>query len=456
MILMLLLLLLSMLLFLCEVLFVFGFVNVFCFLFLLPLFGFRCFVLFLHSSMFTRLIQVYINRKPTGISCMCRQKFNMTFDQFVFEPSNQSAFVFSTVHPDMQPLPGLISDQTKRDIEEVISCWFVPAFFLVGLAGNIMSLAVLIHQGYREPTNLLLIGLTITDLLYVVGNFANEVECLVRPFDPLLAMSLQVWIWYYLVIVNFVFSRISRLFICLVAVERYIVVRYPFKANLLITNKVAFVAMVTVYVSTFGLCFILFFVHKVDETFHPELNMTVPHIQFSQFAIDSFDSLFVHIDFVLPLLLGFLPVALVLFCSCSIIRALRLSVIERSHMTGNSDVRSIAAQQKVTKMILSICILFIICTLPGLITQTARLLFRKDGFIETGRYRNITEVAYSIVFLFSLINSSINFLLYIVTSKKFVASFKQLFYCFWLRAVDGPNAALSESKATAESDFTST
>lgn len=344
------------------------------------------------------------------------------------DQTNTTIFSFKP-EDSLLELPGLISLETRRQIEEIISCGFLPLVFLVGLVGNVLSLVVLVHQGTRKTANLLLVGVTVTDLLYIVTSFAFEMECLLRRFDPVFAIRMEVLTRYYLYFPAYIICRISALFICLVALERYIVIQFPFKANTLITTKRVMVSMVVTYLAGFALGGCLLNIYEVDGTFNVALNATVLKLSFSQYAYENFETLVLYTDVFLALVFRFLPVCFVLFCTCSILRVLKKNQSIRNEMTGSTDAKREEEQRKITKMLLSICILFIVCTIPGIVSQIARLIFGNEGFADVGRYENISAVVASVVFLLSLVNSSVNFVLYIATSKKLSAAFRKLFFC---------------------------
>ena len=131
---------------------------------------------------------------------------------------------FSHSHPPpltATDLPGLITLETRRVIEDVISCGLLPAVFVVGLCGNVISLAVLCQQGLRDTTNVILVSLTVTDLLYVVLSLALDVKCLVGRVSPAAAVVVESVTKVSLVVLVFLLGRVSALYICLIAVERW-------------------------------------------------------------------------------------------------------------------------------------------------------------------------------------------------------------------------------------------
>ena len=95
------------------------------------------------------------------------------------------------------------------------------------------------------------------------------------------------------------------------------------------------------------------------------------------------------------------------------------------------EEKKAAEERRVTKTLLSVCVLFIVCITPNIILEIARILFAKDGFNDVGRYSNVSAVVLSLVNLFSMLNSSLNFVLYILTSRKFAAVFCRLFLPCW-------------------------
>ncbi|XP_076458640.1 uncharacterized protein LOC143292336 [Babylonia areolata] len=324
----------------------------------------------------------------------------------------------------------LMTHETRMLINDVVSCVFQPVITVVGLTGNILSLIVLTHLGFKEVSTLLVFGLTVVDLLYVIMQYGPMAECIARRIDEVSAINLEVEYKALPIMVAFKLGTASRLFTCLIAVERYIAVLHPLKAPALLTRKKFITASVLSTVLPFALGFNAFILFDVRETFSPRFNSTVKSLTFTQFTADNTDLVVLYNDLILALPFNYLPIVVVTFCTASILTTLLRSHQTRLQMTaGRQDEKKAAEQRQVTKTLISICVVYVLCSLPSIAVQVARLLFQKEGFSDTGRYRHLSFVTITISLLFSLVNSSVNFIFYIAFSHRFSATARKIFRC---------------------------
>ncbi|KAL8590142.1 hypothetical protein ACOMHN_010337 [Nucella lapillus] len=335
--------------------------------------------------------------------------------------------------PDPNELPGLITRETRMLINDVVSCGFQPIITVVGLTGNILSMSVLLYLGVNEVTNVLLIGLTLVDLLYLVMWFGPMAECIVRRVDEVWAVNLEMEYKALPIMVAAKLGTVSRLYTCLIAVERYIAVLHPLKAPTLLTRRKILIACIVLTVLPFTLGFQSYLLFDVHETFSAKYNATVKYITFSKFTTENLDFVVLYNDLVMAIPFNYIPVIVVTYCTGAILITLLRSHQTRLQMTaGRGDEKKAAEQRQVTKTLISICVVFVVCSLPYIVVQVARLLFQKEGFSDVGRYRNLSFATISLTLLFSLINSSVNFIFYITFSTKFNTAAKKLCLC-WKR-----------------------
>ena len=345
--------------------------------------------------------------------------------------SNQSNVTTLPSTSDKEILSGLITRETRMIFNDVMSCGVQPVVTLVGLAGNILSIAVLGYQGVREVSSIILIGLAMADLLYLILWYGPMAECTLRTFDVVAAINMEVEYKAMPIMIASILGTVSRLYTCLIAVERYIAVLYPLRAPALLTRKRISVACVVLFALPFAFSFHLFLLFDVEEAFSSKYNATVKRVAFSSFAVENLDFMVLYNDLVLAVPFSYLPVLLVLYCTCSILLTLRRSQKNRLQMIARrEDNKASAEKRQMTKTLVGICIVFIVCSLPAIILKVARLLFTDDGFSDVGRYRNMSYVAVTVSLLFSLINSSVNFIFYVAYSKKFAATARKM-VLFW-------------------------
>ncbi|KAK7500761.1 hypothetical protein BaRGS_00008005 [Batillaria attramentaria] len=330
-------------------------------------------------------------------------------------------------------LPGLLDDQTRELIDVIIFCGLLPVVFLMGLAGNVMSLVVLLVQGTTETTNVILIGLTITDLVYVIVWYVPRLGCILEHFHPLFVVNMEAFGTAFIHFsLSYLLGRVSACFVCLVALERYLAVLHPFKAARIMSRSRVLAACVMIYVFVFVLGAFQFMIFDIDSVYHPAFNTTVLAVVYTSFMEENPEFIEYYTDVVTWFLYRVVPLFFVLFCTRSILVALRKRYSDLMKMRpGKEENDKRLEQQKITKMLICVCIVFIVCTFPGTVYHLAFRLVPDYGFSLLGRYKNMANIMASLVYLFELTNSSINFILYMATSKKFSMTYRRIFLCGW-------------------------
>ncbi|KAL8572782.1 hypothetical protein ACOMHN_030364 [Nucella lapillus] len=332
------------------------------------------------------------------------------------------------------PLQGLISSQTKHVIVDVISCGVQPIPLLLGIVGNLLSLVVLSYQGVKQTTNIILIGLALADLLYVGMCTMTMVECIFRRLHyARLAQTIQVLSVVHLEKLANVFSLVSRWYTCFVAVERFIAVLYPLRASSLMQKNRMLVASGLLWVFAFLSRVYHFLLFEAKEKYDPEQNITEQVAGPTTFLVENLQEL--RIGGILTALLSrYIPVLIVFVCTCFILRSLRASLAQRREMTHAVSGSEAAQQLQITKVLVSICLVFLLTSLPQIAINIARLLFAEKGFLDVGRYRNSHAVVTSVVLFFNILNSSVNVVFYVFYNQQFRATCRRLFTPYWKRS----------------------
>ncbi|KAJ8949980.1 hypothetical protein NQ318_002389, partial [Aromia moschata] len=117
-----------------------------------------------------------------------------------------------------------------------------------------------------------------------------------------------------------------------------------------------------------------------------------------------------------------LPLVLIATFNCFLINAVYRSQRMRRTMTNSQESISYSNEKRITVMLISVVILFIVCHTPSSIY----LIF--NVFHESTTKKELNIELRNIFNFFQIFNASCNFLLYCFMSKKFRSTFKQLFF----------------------------
>ncbi|XP_076455554.1 uncharacterized protein LOC143290142 [Babylonia areolata] len=338
---------------------------------------------------------------------------------------------FNTDDEESEPEMGLISLSTTVLITDVLSCGVQPVISLLGVVGNSLCVIVILCQGLQQTTNIILMGLAVTDLLYVLLSLRSLVECFARRFHSGLAVDISMVSQTSLVMLDTELAMLSRLYTCFIAVERVIVVRCPLKASSLLTRCRTLLVSAGLWILAFVSCIHCFFLLQVGQVFNHAQNDTTKVVTLTAFHKRNRAVLLLATNLVRPLFSQYVPVVLVLTCTFVILRTLKQSQTQRKEMAVMESSTNDQQQQQITKALLSVCVVFLVTNVPGVIVTLFRLLYGEDGFGGTGRYRNCHRVAVSVMLLFMLFNSSVNFMLYVIFNQKFAATFRKLLLLCW-------------------------
>ena len=123
-----------------------------------------------------------------------------------------------------------------------------------------------------------------------------------------------------------------------------------------------------------------------------------------------------------------MAVLIVIVSSVVIVDKLRAARKTRKEMANNQNERkSGQSEAKITQMLLSICFLFIILTLPETTGTLVNYVVPEFEFQRC--YHNTFSVFFRIVSVASCLNSSVNFIAYVSLSGRFRTTLRQILHC---------------------------
>ncbi|XP_045160701.2 galanin receptor 2a-like [Mercenaria mercenaria] len=341
---------------------------------------------------------------------------------------------------------NIMTKKMSDDITSILQCYVFPVVTIVGIIGSILSLIVLCQKKLRSSTTtVVLIGLAFSDMLFLVTNFVRKSTCIIRDYDEALADKINATTFYYIFYLKTAFSRVSTLIVVLISVERLIAVAFPLKVKQIVTRLRMKAAVLFLYVLVFGS------LAALPPQYTYIYIRGKPYISQTKFALDNKAPLEVYNEYFLPIVFRYIPVLVVLIVNIIIIAIISQSQRFQKSVTSLDPKRK-EEQRKITRMLLSVAIIFLICLLPGdllLLCSTAI-----DGFEFFGTYHNLFLVLSDICLLFEMINSSVNFITYMVLNRNFFETYVNLFCCcLHFMRVHRKTSGTQKSSNTKESDI---
>ncbi|XP_064594542.1 FMRFamide receptor-like [Liolophura sinensis] len=286
---------------------------------------------------------------------------------------------------------------------------FYPLLCTFGFLGNVMSIIVMSRKSMRTSTNMYLITLGVADTVKILNDFLYFIVILCLRVDPLTgnkAMGLLYPYCHYLL--NMSLCASAWLTVS-VAVERYIFICMPTKAKEYCNLARAKIVSVAVFLSVIVISLPFAFRYKTTLKFNNASNTEMYEVEVNNLWQNPHFS--VPFNWIHTCLRTVIPLIILTFLNTSIVLGLR-----RSRAANKRP----SAKQKITIMLVSIVIIFLVCVTPDAIMSTA---FGLGYYEESYLARGVREITDS----FLLINSAVNFIPYCIFNKHFRRTFLGIF-----------------------------
>lgn len=319
----------------------------------------------------------------------------------------------------------VVSNETLNVVWRIFVFGLIPLFSVFGVIGNVLSLAVLYHQRMRNPTNSCLAALALSDLSFLIQSLLFVGTNIQSIYDPVLgeerSLILYPWFGAY---ASLVASRISSSLILLLTVERYIAVCFPIRAKLICNTRCTIACLMSICLVTIVL--FLPYAFKYDIVYI-QGNATHTPMRLMPSELGKNKEFFEIYGVTLNVIYRFVPITLVLVLNMRIIIITRKTCSSRKLM-GTLDAKVYSNEQtRITLMLVTVSLLFVLCTLPGAIQSV--LSHYLEGYTMTGQHRYVFQCFSYIIYSLETFSSSVNFLIYMVMSKKFSKTYKEMFCC---------------------------
>ncbi|GJQ87258.1 hypothetical protein Trydic_g8770 [Trypoxylus dichotomus] len=345
--------------------------------------------------------------------------------------------------------------KTYREMHGYFSI-FVCIF---GSVTNVLNICVLTTKEMRWPTNFILTGLAVADLLVMLDYIPFAIH---NYFDPLsrLTASYFIYPWAVYMFFHALASQVCHFISCcltlILAVWRYIAITHPQNNKTWCSAERTKIAIILTYVVCPIMCFPLYLsLHirsasrmvydngtliQIKDIEQQKINYSNGYDNETIYYVDyTSDSIYPKISFwVYGVVIKLFPCILLTILSKQLISALIAAQKRRYNLLSNKGVpmekingKASAASQRLleqeqqtdrtTRMLLAVLLLFLITEFPqailGLLSATIGEKFDKECHRPLGDFLDIL----------ALTNSAINFILYCSMSCHFRTAIAKLF-----------------------------
>ncbi|XP_049766199.1 G-protein coupled receptor dmsr-1-like [Schistocerca cancellata] len=292
---------------------------------------------------------------------------------------------------------------------------------IFGSVANSLNIAVLTRREMISPTNSILTGLAVADLLVMAEYvpYALHMYLLRRPRAQTYTYAWAVFVLFHS---NFaqVCHTVSILLTVTLAVWRYLAVAHPQRGQIGMPCTLAVVG--SAYVLGPLLCAPHYLAFEVAEL--SEGNATLHFVQMSRLS-QAAGGLLSDVNFwVYGVVVKLTPCAALTVLSLRIVAALVETKRRRRQLTVSASSRQQDKERqtdRTTRMLLAVLLLFLVTELPqgvlGLLSGLLGQRFFAECYVPLGELMDAL----------ALLNSAVNFILYCSMSRQFRVTFCQLF-----------------------------
>ncbi|XP_018527573.1 somatostatin receptor type 5 [Lates calcarifer] len=337
---------------------------------------------------------------------------NVTMSSSQFYPSlvNMNGYNWTSISENVnmsssQPYPSYATNNVPEAPEpmpfSVVTAVIYTIVFIVGFLGNTLVIYVVIRYAkMKTVTNMYILNLALADELYILG-------------IPFLGTNSALSYWPYgdffckVCMTADAMSQFSSTFcLTVMTIDRYLAVVYPIRSAKWRKPQVAKVFNGMVWVVSFLIVLPVTIYSDVQEELNTcNISWPEPHDLWS-------------IVFILyTSILGFFgPLIVISLCYLLIVIKVRSASV-RAGLTKRRK-----SERKVTRMVVIIVLVFVLCWLPFFITNIVNLIY----IIPESK---ITAAIYFFLVILTYVNSCANPILYGFLSENFKQSFQKVL-CF--------------------------
>lgn len=346
--------------------------------------------------------------------------------QELWNTSNVEYWTITMSSEELQENFDILSNSQTELAMMILMLGVTPAISVTGIVGNVCSILVLLKQNCKKCSNILLLGLAISDLTYLIG--FNSVPKIIYtlsspqsfPYHESISESL-FFFYRILLIIDYASGFVGLTLPMLITVERLVTVFFPLQVSKIVTPKRTLIAITIVYVFWYGNFIYTMFWFTLNYTYDMLGNRTVSVIVHTTLfnhdkpAVYAINEAWIYLSMRIP--------SVFTFVGCIIIGIkIKIASEKRREMTGKNQQRSM---YRTTKTLLAVCFVYTltcaIASLPAIVPQYVSFS------ISDETTTNICQVTYHLISTAGCINSSCNFVIYIVFNKNFRDAYKSLF-----------------------------
>lgn len=303
--------------------------------------------------------------------------------------------------------------------------WFtiiIPTICGLGVIGNVLNLLVLTRRRLLCTMDRLeksatygLVALAFSDMMFCLSVLPHAMftrESAATDWAHVYELYYRI---YGIPCIN-LFMMISSWLVVSMAVNRYIVVVYPFHARQVLGATRTFTTIALIYVISF--VFTLPFFIQIDVRQCLWVDDRIMYELALRFRKPYSTSIRTYIKWAWPVFADFIPVAILAFCNIRLIRALRMATSARKRTCQGQTVRDSSHKVTLTLVIIVLMVLFLV--------SPSEILRYINPYKSWG---HVGHIIASVTNIMQATNFAFNFVLYCLVNATFRQTLKSFFRC---------------------------
>ncbi|KAK7492449.1 hypothetical protein BaRGS_00016322 [Batillaria attramentaria] len=327
-------------------------------------------------------------------------------------PTSQAPVYFPWDNPN-----NVISLHEQYITFLVLQCGISQLLCWLGIPGNVLNMIVFVKQSLRDRINFLLFSLAVSDTIVLITLLAFRAPCYIQLVDKIMSQNVDLIMSVTLFFVTYMFSAISQVLIAIISVDRCISVTFPLAAKRFQKFCYTAVAVSLTYVFFIGIYVPHFFRFDFIWLKDPSTNHTLVLLNTTSFDAEHHDWLYATARDVN--LLAIKPIISVLVVTCSVITSVQVRRARRAR-EDMTQSKTTSSDGKITRMLLIVSVISVSCAIPEIVIAFTNIFIPELDYYKT--YHNVYLICIFITFVALSVNSSANFLIYVVMSSKFRAT----------------------------------
>ncbi|GFR78147.1 chemosensory receptor B [Elysia marginata] len=305
-----------------------------------------------------------------------------------------------------------------------------------GIPGNILIIRTYTKIGFSDSINISYCALGVSDIFCIIFITWNAI-CFMPVFAesnlPIVASEIVIPTGG---ITSVIFIDTTAWITAFVSLERCLCVVFPLKVKNIVTPTRTIVIIVSIFTLTsIPFASIMYYLYTLEVRFDTERNATILGVRYRKsptaVSVHNFNQVYKLVVMTL------LPYTTILMCSVFLAVYLNRSVSWRFQNSGNvTNSNSLNIERKkrhrentkeirVAKTVLSIATAFLILGAVGCLRLLVSIIWPQ--FRPLGHYGETFRLVGRVGFLFSLSNSSVNFVIYYTMGTKFRQTVNDMF-----------------------------